>query len=404
MGGQSMKIAFILAEYPVLSETFIVRQIAGLVDKGHDVTVIAGNTDPTVADPLEGRTAIKKIRSQDRGRRGLRVLSGALEIARSPRQVRRLAKAISTRLPSAIADVILGGGQGFGKFDAIIAHFGPSGVRAMYLRAFGFVEGPVATVFHGLDMTERSLLAKYLPHYRRLFRETEALLPISALWKERLVGWGAPEEKVKIVRMGIDTDRFSKVGRSGEPDGPLRILTTARFVEKKGLEYAIQGVCQAKSPAHLSLIGYGPLEDQLRALATERPDRITFLGRCSHARVLELLEEADVFLLPSVTAANGDMEGIPVSLMEAMAAGVTVIATAHSGIPELIDSGSEGILVPERDSRAIADAIDAIADGRFDIAAMRAAARFKVESFYENKKLDDQFEGLLLALAAKRSG
>ena len=396
-----MKIAFVLAEYPVLSETFVIRQIAGLVGMGHDVTVIAGNTDETTPDPLDGQVVVQRIRLPNHGSRKTRALSGTLRVARKPKQIGRIRKAILTGLSSSVADVILSSGLQFGTFDAIVAHFGPSGVRAMYLREMGYVDGPIATVFHGIDMTERALLKRYLRHYKRLFDETEALLPISALWKQRLIGWGAPERKVEVVRMGIDTNRFGPLNFLEKREGPLRILTTARFVEKKGLEYAIQGVCRAKSDVHLCLIGYGPLEEKLRSLALECPDRISFLGRLNHEQVLERLREADVFLLPSVTAANGDMEGIPVSLMEAMAAGVTVIATAHSGIPELIASGSEGILVPERDASQISKAIDDIVEKRYDVSAMRVAARIKVETEFENSILDRRLERTLLMLTDK---
>ena len=399
-----MRIAFILAEYPVLSETFVIRQIAGLVGKGHNVTVIAGIGDDTLPDPLDGQIDLKRIRAHGHGSRMGKVFSGALAIARAPTRFQALRKAIGSGLLSSVADAIFRGDDYLGSFDAIVAHFGPSGVRAMYLREMGCIAGPIATVFHGFDMSQRDYLKKYLRHYRKLFRETEALLPISVLWKERLIKWGAPERKVEVVRMGIDIDRLAQRDSTLRRQSPLRIMTTARFVEKKGLEYAIKGVCGAKSNVHLSIIGYGPLEDRLRALAENCPNRISFLGKCSHAEVLEHLEQADVFILPSVTAANGSMEGIPVSLMEAMAAGVTVIATTHSGIPELIDSGSEGILVPERDADGISKALDAIVDGRYDLPKMGEAARSKVKALFENRKLDDQFERTLLVLAGKRTG
>ena len=393
-----MKIAFLLSDYPVQSETFVLRQISGLINRGHDVTVITGKFNTAIDNPFAGKVTLRLIRPRALGAQWTDAAFGTVKVLRSLQQSKKLAKAAFSRMPSSIADVVLGNGQNFGKFDAIVAHFGPSGVRAMYLRKMGYLDGPIATIFHGIDITEKKLLKKYLPHYMRLFQETEAMLPVSALWKDRLASWGAPLGKLHVLRMGIDADKFKLNTRSSEPHRPLRVLTTARFVEKKGLEYAIEGVCAAVSDVHLSIIGFGPLEEKLRAAATKCDTRISFVGRCSHAKVLERLREADVFLLPSVTAANGDMEGIPVSIMEAMALGVTVVATHHSGIPELIQDGKEGILVPERDPQKIAAALDAIAQGKYDLPSMRKAARLKVKTMFDNDKLEAELETFLKGL------
>ncbi|WP_444677370.1 glycosyltransferase [Halomonas sp. E19] len=104
------------------------------------------------------------------------------------------------------------------------------------------------------------------------------------------------------------------------------------------------------------LIGDGPLweqvAEQVRVLGME--SRINLHGALPHDEVQRLLKDADIFLLPSVTASNGDQEGIPVALMEAMASGMPVLSTSHSGIPELVEEGVSGYLVPERDSQGLA--------------------------------------------------
>jgi colanic acid/amylovoran biosynthesis glycosyltransferase len=106
-----------------------------------------------------------------------------------------------------------------------------------------------------------------------------------------------------------------------------------------------------------------------------------------------------VFLLPSVVADNGDMEGIPVSLMEAMALGVITVSTWHSGIPELIDDGVEGFLVEERNAGQIADIITTIESGEVDLASMRVAARAKIEREFDNRELDTRLEQIAFTLA-----
>ncbi|TIU75982.1 MAG: colanic acid biosynthesis glycosyltransferase WcaL, partial [Mesorhizobium sp.] len=113
-----------------------------------------------------------------------------------------------------------------------------------------------------------------------------------------------------------------------------------------------------------SVIGAGELLEQLKRLAAELgiAGRVDFLGPRPHAEVKQRLRDAHVFVLPSVSAHNGDLEGIPVALMEAMAAGLTVVSTYHSGIPELIEDGKTGFLAPERDVAALAGKLVWVAD------------------------------------------
>ena len=112
-----------------------------------------------------------------------------------------------------------------------------------------------------------------------------------------------------------------------------------------------------------------------------------------------MLDEADVFLLPSVTGADGDMEGIPVALMEAMAVGIPVLSTVHSGIPELIESGDSGWLVAENDARALADKLKTL--GRMDAQSLQPVlqrAREKVETDFNQQVINRQLASLLQTL------
>lgn len=112
-----------------------------------------------------------------------------------------------------------------------------------------------------------------------------------------------------------------------------------------------------------------------------------------------MLDEADLFLLPSVTGADGDMEGIPVALMEAMAVGIPVVSTFHSGIPELIDADESGWLVPENDPAALADKLEAFASlGVETLAPMLDKARLKVDNQFNQQRIYRQLAGLLQAL------
>jgi colanic acid/amylovoran/stewartan biosynthesis glycosyltransferase WcaL/AmsK/CpsK len=138
-------------------------------------------------------------------------------------------------------------------------------------------------------------------------------------------------------------------------DKRVRIISVARMVEKKGLEFAIRALKLVRDNApdaewSYQVLGDGPRRQDLESLAThlQLDDRVAFLGAQPHARALEAIGDADIFLLPSVTASDDDIEGCPVAIMESMAAGLPVIASWHSGIPEVVLHNRTGLLAGER--------------------------------------------------------
>jgi colanic acid/amylovoran biosynthesis glycosyltransferase len=203
--------------------------------------------------------------------------------------------------------------------------------------------------------------------------------------------------------MGVDLDsfRFHPPKDTALSDGrPLRVVCVARLVEKKGVIYLCQAVgllSQRQIPVELEVIGDGPLQQELERFvaAKDLGQKIAIRGRRDKAYVQAALGRADVFALPSVTAADGDQEGIPVSLMEAMASGVPCLSTVHSGIPELIEDGRSGWLVPERDVAALADKLAHIQRGDFDLPAIARCARATVETHFNQSRLHDQLAAQL---------
>ncbi|MCB1955280.1 MAG: glycosyltransferase [Rhodocyclaceae bacterium] len=408
-----MKIAFFVAEFPVLSETFVIRQVAGMVRAGHQVTVIAGQWGDrglTHASYRENglEQCVRPVRTDDGGA-GARAACIASFLLRAPfsRQGRRALlmalRGLVGGSPATLLDLASLAGQGsLGRFDAIVAHFGPAGVRAMWLQKAGYLQGPLATVFHGFDVSDARTLRRLGGAYRCLFAHGARFLPISRLWRERLVSWGAPAARTLVLRMGVDADQLTMGDPARLAGRPLRALSVARFTEKKGLRYAIEGVCGASREVHYQIIGDGPLVGELKQLAAQAPPgtHIEFLGRRSQQEVFEALERADLFLLPSVTAAGGDMEGVPVALMEAMAKGIIVLATRHSGIPELVTEGVSGYLAEERSAGEIARAIDALPAEAEALSRLRLAARATIEAEFDNRLLDRQLERILAEMAA----
>ena len=405
-----MKVALFVDRFPVTSETFVLRQAIGLLRAGIDLTIIALRPGDPWTDAANGALFAGRVTvlhpTPATGSALLRGLARLAARAAIDGQARRALRAglgaARAGQRTGVKDILAAvPRRSLGRYDAILAHFGPFGVRAAHLRRAGLLHGPIATVFHGYDMSVAHVVASQQAAYAMLFRETELLLPISDFWRDRLIAWGAPREKIVVHRMGVDVDPTVELSAERPIGRPLRVLSVGRFTEKKGLRYAIEGARGAVHDVRLRIIGYGEGEAELRACAAGgHKERIAFLGAMPHAAVLAEVAQADVFLLPSVVAANGDMEGIPVAIMEAMVQGAIVIATRHSGIPELVTDGVSGLLVDERSPEQIATALDQVAGGGVDAVAMRRAAYATVLARFDNATLDPGLIDLLVRLAA----
>ena len=224
---------------------------------------------------------------------------------------------------------------------------------------------------------------------RWVFGRAAAITTVNAQMKARLVEWGQPAEKISLLPMGVDT---ASVGRLAETTAkvPGQMLVVGRLVEKKGIEYLFEALREMRSRGvalgRLVVIGDGPIRAQLE-LKAEGLD-VEFRGQQGRDAVHLAIAQSELMLIPSVTAANGDQEGLPVTLLEGAAGKVCVIASNLPGIDEVITDQVSGLLVPQRDSAALADAMElALADSglrarlaagiaesvkRFDIAVIGA--------------------------------
>ncbi|EMW52193.1 colanic acid biosynthesis glycosyltransferase WcaL [Escherichia coli] len=406
-----MKVGFFLLKFPLSSETFVLNQIIAFIDMGFEVEILAlqkGDTQNTHAAWTKYNLAARTRWLQDEPtgkvaklrHRASQTLRGihrkntwqALNLKRYGAESRNL-------ILSAIC------GQVAIPFyaDVFIAHFGPAGGTAAKLRELGVIRGKIATIFHGIDISSREVLNHYTPEYQQLFRRGDLMLPISDLWAGRLQKMGCPREKIAVSRMGVDMTRFSPRPVKA-PATPLEIISVARLTEKKGLHVAIEACRQLKEQGvafRYRILGIGPWERRLRTLIEQYQleDVIEMPGFKPSHEVKAMLDDADVFLLPSVTGADGDMEGIPVALMEAMAVGIPVVSTLHSGIPELVEADKTGWLVPENDARALAQRLAAFSQLDTDeLTTVVKRAREKVEHDFNQQVINRELASLLQAL------
>ena len=406
-----MKVGFFLLKFPLSSETFVLNQITAFIDMGFEVEIVAlqkGDTQNTHAAWTKYNLAARTRWLQDEPtgkvaklrHRASQTLRGihrkntwqALNLKRYGAESRNL---ILSAICGQVAKPL--------HADVFIAHFGPAGVTAAKLRELGVIRGKIATIFHGIDISSREVLNHYTPEYQQLFRRGDLMLPISDLWAGRLQKMGCPREKIAVSRMGVDMTRFSPRPVKA-PATPLEIISVARLTEKKGLHVAIEACRQLKEQGvafRYRILGIGPWERRLRTLIEQYQleDVVDMPGFKPSHEVKAMLDDADVFLLPSVTGADGDMEGIPVALMEAMAVGIPVVSTLHSGIPELVEADKSGWLVPENDARALAQRLAAFSQLDTDeLAPVIKRAREKVEHDFNQQVINRELASLLQAL------
>jgi glycosyltransferase involved in cell wall biosynthesis len=252
----------------------------------------------------------------------------------------------------------------------IHAHFGIEGVYALPLaRRLGV---PLVTTFHGFDATlsTAALLcqpawARYALGRHRLARDGSLFLCASAFIRERILALGFPAERAKVHYIGVDCDA---VAPRDEGEETPTVLHVARLVPVKGtstLIRAFAAVAGRRREVRLVIVGDGPLKQPLEREARSLgvADRIRFLGARPHAEVMGLMRRAAVVALPSVRTGTGRVEGLGMTLLEAAATGVPVVASDLGGIPECVLDGQTGFLVPERDAGALAGRIeDLLAD------------------------------------------
>lgn len=286
------------------------------------------------------------------------------------------------------------------------AHFGTNGVHALpTAEALGV---PLVVTFHGHDVAGLDGRNRFVRRYawyqlrkRELFERAALLVCASADLAERLERHGAPSGKIVVHRLGIDVRRFSP---TPAVDGPLRVLMVGRLVEKKGMEFGLAAfarVHRRHREATLTIVGDGPRAERLRrlAMALGVGDAVRFAGVLAPADVERAMRSADVLMAPSVTAADGDVESGVLVLKEAAACGLPGVGTRHGGIPEIIEDGRTGCLVPERDVDALASALLDLADHPSRRASMGEAARAKIAREYDTRVQNERLESLLLDVA-----
>ena len=274
--------------------------------------------------------------------------------------------------------------------DLLHAHFATDACAALPIQ--NRLRVPMIVTLHGYDVTSTDATLHgspmgraYLRRRRELWERASVFVCVSEWIRQKALDSGFPGEKLWVHPIGIDVERFAP--DASQVKEPL-VLFVGRLVEKKGCVHLLRAmkVVESRVPeARLAVVGDGPLRGALEAEARETLTRCEFAGAASADVVQQWMRRAALVAVPSVVAANGDAEGLSTVVCEAQAMGVPVVGFRGPGIA--VVDGETGLLVPERDEAALAEAIVTLLRNEALAARMGAAGRQHVERFFNLRTL-----------------
>jgi colanic acid/amylovoran biosynthesis glycosyltransferase len=293
--------------------------------------------------------------------------------------------------------------------DIIHSHYGHNGCRMLpYAKKFNL---PLVTSFYGADAYIKPLKPYWHEKYRHLFKQGQLFLAEGPSMRKKLISLDCPCEKVIVHHIGIKLSKYKfKIRQKSEE---IRLLVCGRFVEKKGIPYAVEALKQVKAKTKvkfsLTIVGdsdsEGTLTEEKKKILDsinicQLADSVTITGYIPHDELIKIAYDHHIFLAPSIHASNGDAEGgFPVVLTELSATGMPVVAFDHCDIPEIVQNGKSGFIVPERDVDALAGKLIYLIEHPEIWPEMGRAGRNLVEKDYDIDKLNGKLAQIYQHLA-----
>ncbi|SMX35960.1 glycosyltransferase [Maliponia aquimaris] len=360
-----MRTAIATSDYFVTGETFINRHVEHLF--GGDTCILCGrhNGQDPLGKPLFVRRA--PLTLADKLRAPFAALSGAVLYGTS-----RLPFGDNRRKLIAFLQEQ--------RVEVILAEFG---TQALVVAKLGNDLGiPVFTYWRGTDASAALRSRQRVRSYRLMMTRLAGMFSVSQFLLDTLAAHGVSHPNAHVVPSGVDIRRFTP----GEKR-PGSFLAVGRMVAKKAPQVTLRAFAKAAQgrDAQLTFIGDGPLLEDSRAMARQLgiAGQVTFTGALPHDQVRRHLQTTEVFLQHSVTAPDGNTEGLPTAIQEALACGCITLSTRHAGIPEAVTDGVNGLLVDEWDEDGFAERITRILDMP-DRSALARAARATAEAKFDN--------------------
>jgi colanic acid/amylovoran biosynthesis glycosyltransferase len=287
------------------------------------------------------------------------------------------------------------------KTDARLLHIYFGHIAVHLLPLIRVWPKPSIVSFHGADVMVDMNKAAYRSATREMLDVVKLVLVRSESLRRAVIDLGCDGKKIQLQRTGIPLDEFPFRGRSFPPrgrGGEWRFVQAGRLIEKKGLPITFHAFASFSGEypnARLTIAGEGPLLSTLQELARELKidNRVSFTGFISQEQLRDLFYASHIFMHPSETGSDGNQEGIPNSMLEAMASGLPVFATEHGGIPEAIENDVSGVLVPEHNHEELGRGLlNAVQDPDFLSRVGRAGADAVAQKFDQRiqvRRLED---------------
>lgn len=375
----SPRIAIATGRYFRAGETFVNRHIAELC-RG-DTVVICGRR---LGVNVHGKPVFSRLQN---------ALNPADILAAPYHLLRNQRRYGSTLVPFGRAKARLVAFLTAQKVDVVLSEFGSQAVVLWPVaREMGL---PMFTYFRGRDASKYLANPRRVAAYRKMMPHLSGVFAVSGFLLDNLAAHGLHHDNAHVVPSGVDCDLFQPAAkRQGQ------MLAVGRFVEKKAplLTLAAFISLAGKYPhARLDFIGHGPLAAacKARAAASGFADRVTFHDQKPHDVVRRHLAEADIFVQHSVTGTDGETEGMPTAIQEAMACGAAILSTRHAGIPGVVQHGQTGLLSDEFDLPAFTAGMDRLLQDSARTRAMGQAARAYAVSHFDYRTLYARVEDVI---------
>jgi colanic acid/amylovoran biosynthesis glycosyltransferase len=289
------------------------------------------------------------------------------------------------------------------RYDVIHAHWGTNALRAAMIKRIGLLKGPLISSFRGFDAM---VLPNYVSdgYYEPVFEESTVITVSSNFMKGQLLELGAPLEKLRVIPNQCSLDGFEFRERGTSDSGATKLVFVGRLAEVKGIVFGIRAIRLLRDQGYdvgFSIVGDGPrrevLEAEVQRLGLE--DCVTFHGRLSQSGVVKQLHMADIFVMPGVVASSGATEAFGNVVLEAAATGLPVVASDVGALPEVVDDGETGFVVPSRSPEKLAEAIAELIKSPEMRARFGQKARKKAEGLAVDDDGQDRFLSLYRELA-----
>ena len=280
--------------------------------------------------------------------------------------------------------------------DVMHIYFGHTGVHLLpFIKEWN---KPCVVSFHGMDIQPRPDQPGYDEQMRELLQTAPLLLARSHSLMDRLAAMGAPRDRLRLNRTGIPLDAFPFLPRTAPRDGAWQFVQACRLIAKKGLRTSLRAFARFRErwpAAKFVLAGDGPMRAVVEKMIAdmELDGAVELRGFLNQEGLAKLYAESHIFLHPSEMTEDLNQEGVPNSMLEAMATGLPVAATLHGGIPEAVTDGATGFLVEERDDEGLASAMLRMAGDPELWARMGAAAAQSVQEEFSQARAIEKLEG-----------